>query len=167
MTNLAALVGRRIVVSPPAQPDCPPGASDGLRRTLTAGYAAEKSCAANLDGALIVGWNDADVLVLGRDGRVYAVGVHTVVIAPIPTSAHGASQHSADDAGATRHTMDRGTAEMISRMLTDGLPPPAWVWDCYTGDGCDNRICRLAHLMRWAAAAKATVASCTPEHAHP
>ncbi len=75
-------------------------------------------------------------------------------------------QHPAD-AGAAHHTMDRGTAELISRMLTDGASPPAWVCDCDTRDGCDNRICRLAHLMRWAAAAKATIASCTPEHARP
>lgn len=71
------------------------------------------------------------------------------------------------DADAAHHTMDRGTAEMISRMLIDDAPPPAWVWDCGTSDGCSNRICRLAHLMRWAAAAKATVASCMPEHARP
>lgn len=52
------------------------------------------------------------------------------------------------------HSMDQGTAEMISRMLIDGAPAPAWVWDCLSPDGCGNRICRLAHLMRQAAAAK-------------
>lgn len=60
------------------------------------------------------------------------------------------------DNGATYHTMDRGTADVISRMLIDGAPAPAWVWDCLDpNDGCNNRICRLAHLMKQAQAAKA------------
>ena len=65
------------------------------------------------------------------------------------------TQHPPDN-GAAYHTMDRGTADVISRMLIDGAPAPAWVWDCLDpNDGCDNRICRLAHLMKQAQAAKA------------
>jgi hypothetical protein len=67
-------------------------------------------------------------------------------------------------AGATTE-VDHETATMIIQML-DGAPPPVWVWECVSPDGCANRICRLAHLMQRAAAVEAmeAMAPCACNH---